>query len=116
MDQMTKLERAVIDKLAELRNPYIPNLRQHIPHIQVLERKMTGVGFYTDMVSSLGPMSAQEGSVEGVSAKSPNDSSLMSFILWVDPEGTCTLEGFTYTDDWPADSEDYTVYLEKRSL
>ncbi|MEL6824943.1 MAG: hypothetical protein AAFN91_01755 [Pseudomonadota bacterium] len=114
MNQMTKLERAVIDKLADVRNPYIPNLRQHIPHIQVLDRAMTGAGFYTDMMSSLGPMSAQEGKVEGVSAKSPNDTSLMSFILWVDQDGTCALEGFTYADDWPADSEDYTVFLEQR--
>lgn len=116
MEQMTKLERAVIDKLAEVRNPLIPNLGQHIPHIRVLDREMTGVGFYTNMASSLGPMCSQEGRVEGVSARSPNDGSLMSFILWVDQEGTFTLEGLTYADDWPADSEDYTVFLEQRPL
>ena len=113
---MTKLERAVIEKLAEVRNPLIPNLREHIPHIRVLDRDMTGVGFYTNMASSLGPMSAREGRVEGVSAKSPNDASLISFILWVDQDGICTLEGFTYSDDWPADSNEYTAFLEQPPL
>lgn len=109
---MTKLEQAVLDKLADIRNPLIPNLRQHIPHIQVLDRAMTGVGFFTKMVSSLGQISTQEGRVEGVSANSPDKSVWLGFILWVDKNGTCVLEGYTGEDNWPANAEDYTASLD----
>jgi hypothetical protein len=107
MEQMTKLERAVIDKLAEVQNPVITNLKQHIPHFQVLDRDMTGAGFYTKLVSSLGPISSQEGRVEGVSAKSPDKAAWLGFILWVDKNGTCVLEGFTAEDHWPANADDF---------
>ena len=109
---MTKLERAVIDKLAEVQNPVIPGLKQHIPHIQVLDRDMTGVGFYTKLVSSLGPISSQEGRVEGVSAKSPNNSAWLGFILWADKNGTCVLEGFTAENHWPVNADEFTAYRE----
>ncbi len=112
MEQMTKLERAVLDKFAESPHPMISDIRKHIPHVQILEREMTGVGFYTKMASSLGPVSMREGRIEGVSAESPNLSAMLGFILWLDKDGTCTLEGFTAEDHWPENADEYTTRLD----
>lgn len=104
--ELNQLEKTVIKSLAQSDESI---LSQHIPYIRALEREMTGVGFFTKLKSSLGPLSNTDRKIGGVSAESPDRKSWLSFILWLDADGTGTLEGHTTSDHWPPNAEQFTV-------
>jgi hypothetical protein len=97
MDNLSALERAVLDAIAL----QLPDLAESLAHQQqlarVTARANTGAGFYTTFDVSAGPL------VEGVSSPVGNVSATihglehgMGFLLWLKDGKMHQLEGYSF--------------------
>ena len=106
MEGLTKLERAVLEKLLDGdNNVFLEMLREQLPGITVSNRDYTGVGFYTDLVVApklvrkvAQPTNMTWGDVEADIEGTQHGA---GFLLYVKNGIVSTLEGFTYDEPWP---------------
>jgi hypothetical protein len=83
----SSLEKAVMEKLLEGDEPALKVLREQWRNSRVLNRKLTGVGFYHGA----------------------------GFVLFVDDGVISFLEGFTYDEPWPEDAGSFELWYLKGS-
>jgi hypothetical protein len=101
---LTPLEAQVIRMLLEGENAVLAILRQQAEQVRVSSRKMTGVGFFTDLaldpqaVRVAGSPSFRLGDVNGTAA---NVKHGLGFLLYVKDGVLRQLEGYTYDEPWP---------------
>lgn len=104
MTMLTPLERAVIQKLLAGDDKILGSLRRQFEAAKVIQREMTGVGFYTTFavppeIDRLpGNRSFNFGDVE---AEIPGLNSGAGFLLFVKDGALDFLEGYTYDEPWP---------------
>jgi hypothetical protein len=110
VDHLTKLERAVLEKLLAGDLPALVALRSQVRSSRIVERRMTGVGFFTTFAVppevprvqgsfQLGDVSAE---IEGLSGGA-------GFILWVNDGVLDMLEGYTIEGPWPEEIREFSL-------
>ena len=116
MDDLTKLERAVLDMLLAGGLPAAEMLRAHVRVGRVVERRMTGVGFFmTFAVPSDAPRGHGSFQLGDVLAKIEGLSHGAGFVLWVKNGALDILEGYTFDEPWPDEILNFTVeYIDHR--
>ncbi len=109
----TPLEQAVIDMLLESQGEPLDTIRQQLAHATIAERRFTGVGFFTDFVippdapvrRDLADMTLGDIAVEF-----PNLQHGAGFVLFIRGGVVVMLEGYTYDESWPANTEEFTLH------
>jgi hypothetical protein len=104
MTTLTPLEDQVIRMLLAKDDEVLAVLRLQVDHAKVSSRRMTGVGFYTDIVvareaaRAINRPSFKLGDVNGTAA---NVKHGLGFLLYVTDGVLSMLEGYTYDEPWP---------------
>jgi hypothetical protein len=102
MDDLTKLERAVLDMLLAGELPAAEVLRAHVRVGRVAERRMTGVGFFTTFaVPADAPRVHGSFQLGDVLATIEGLTHGAGFVLWVKDGALGVLEGYTFDEPWP---------------
>jgi len=118
MNQLTKVEHAVISKLLEGDEPLLSALREQFDKITDCSRRSTAVGFFTDFtISPLAPQLNPSRSLylSDVLLTSANLRTAASFILFIRDGVLRQLEGYTVsTEPWPIEMTEFKLsYLVK---
>ncbi len=107
------LEEAVLRKLLEGNHPVLAALRQQLVGIAVIERKLTGVGFYTTFSTDEAatavtiPVGGSPfGDVEATIAGMKHGA---GFLLWLKDGWLHELEGYSYDEPWPERVADFSL-------
>jgi hypothetical protein len=102
MNEMTNLERDVLDMLLAGDDRTLQALRKQLPSCAVQKRENTGVGFFTyfdtgdsDPVDSINLRFGDViGDIEGLQEGA-------GFVLYVEKGRLTMLEGYSYGEQWP---------------
>ncbi len=109
---MNSLEQAVLDKMLAGDHPILEALRRSLLTVVVKSRRLTGVGFFTDLELP-----------DGISFPWPGSSRLVisdllgeiqgldhgvGFVAFIEA-GSFTLEGYTYDEPWPKEIESFEL-------
>ena len=112
---LTKLEEAVMRMLLDGDDSSLRILRQQFAKASLHSREMTGVGFYTtfalpeDIERLPGNPRISFGDVE---ATMPSLQHGACFVLWIIDSRLNVLEGYTYDEPWPEETDSFTlVYI-----
>jgi hypothetical protein len=87
-------------------------LRKQISALQVRERKMTGVGFFTRFIIPAGVPKPGDGptfQIGGVAADIDHLEHGAGFLLFIVGGQIETLEGCTYDEPWPKDVSSFNL-------
>jgi hypothetical protein len=102
--QMNSLELAVLDKMLAGDHPILEGLRRSLLRVVVRSRKLTGVGFFTDLELPDGTSFPWPGTsrfiVNDVNGQIGGSEHGAGFVAFIDKDSFC-LEGFTYDEPWP---------------
>ena len=111
---LTSLESAVIEKFLAREGEAFTLLRAQLPHLTVVDRKFTGVGFFTDFVLSPGASvrpAEIESPLSGVAAQLPGLEHSVGFLLFLERGVIHTLEAYTHADDqWPEKTDEFRIF------
>jgi hypothetical protein len=110
---LTDLENAVLTML--LRKPDEPfnTLRQQLRHATVSGREFTGVGFFTEFAlrrDSPVCRDLPDMALGDVGANVPNLEHGIGFVLFVRGGALSTLEGYTYDEPWPDNTDGFALF------
>jgi hypothetical protein len=106
MNTLTPFEQAVLEKLLSGESDRYRILQKQIGALHVTERKMTGVGFFTDFsISDDAPKLPNEATfhISDVGADINDLKHGAGFVLFIRKGKIEMLEGFTYDEPWPKD-------------
>jgi hypothetical protein len=112
MNDLTALERDVMQILLNGDDPVLVILREQLKVATVSERKMTGVGFYTHFsVSTTVSRVLENPSFEigDIAAQIQGVQHGAGFLLFVKDGFLSFLEGFTYDEPWPEQIAKYEL-------
>ena len=112
MNDLTTLEREVMQKLLDGDDLVLAILREQLNVTTVSERKMTGVGFYTNFLVRSDARHASENpsfEIGDVIAQIPGVKHGAGFLLFVRDGALSFLEGFTYDVPWPEHIAEYQL-------
>jgi hypothetical protein len=112
MNTVTSLENQVMEMLLAGDEDILATLRHQYRQSQVLSRKMTGVGFYTDFSVPPGAprlTDKRRFRLGDVNGKAANIENGVGFVLHVVDGALATLEGYTYDEPWPEAIHDLTL-------
>ncbi len=113
MTPLNDLEREAMNYLLRGDHPVLAVLREQLESASVVERRLTGVGFFTDFeVSSRTPRLADVGRfiVGDVHAEVSGLAHGAGFLLFVEQGALGTLECFIVEDSWPTDAKLLRLY------
>ena len=91
-------------------------VREQLAHATVGKREFSGAGFFTDFVvptdarvrRDLPPME-----IGDVGAEVPGLQHGAGFLLFIRDSGVSMLEGFTYDEPWPINTDEFKVHKQK---
>jgi len=122
-ERLSALERAVLDLLLSREEDGYEALREQLTTAEVIARRMTGAGFFTDLgvsqdapraPSSVGnPLGHGKAHEQDVFADIEGMEYGAGFVLWLEDGQISTLEGFSYADAWPEEVTAFDVRWEK---
>jgi hypothetical protein len=115
MERPNALEEAVLAKLVEGEHGTLVTLKDQLRDIEVLERKLTGVGFFTTLrVSPVARRLTSRRSFRfgDVIAQMSGLRHGAGFVLFVDDGVITGLEGYTFDEQWPQSTERLTLNFE----
>lgn len=105
MEDLSRLERAVLEKLLLGDQEALELLRRQLATAQVVHREMTGAGFLTRLVVSQSLPAADIPSkvyLGDVVAEVEGLRYGLGFILFIEHGRLALLEGYTHQENWPA--------------
>jgi len=112
MSDLTQLEQELMKMLLDGDDPVLVVLREQLRVATVLERKMTGAGFYTDFsVSPIAPRCVEHLSFEiaDLIARLKGAEHGAGFVLFIREGQLKMLEGFTFDEPWPDQITEYKL-------
>ena len=113
MEKLTKLEKAVLEKLLNGKAEVFQILFKQYLAVQVVDRELTGVGFWTNFTIPATTMKLS-GSPSfwfgDVHAKIDGLEHGAGFELLVKDGCLCMLEGYSYDEPWPEDIHTFHLY------
>jgi hypothetical protein len=118
METLNPLEKAVLEKLLSGESERYRILQKQICALRITERKMTGVGFFTDFsLPDDVPKLPDEASfhISDVAADINGLKHGAGFVLFVKQGVVYMLEGFTYDEPWPQDIHGFHLYYDGTS-
>jgi|HubBroStandDraft_1064217.scaffolds.fasta_scaffold371288_2 hypothetical protein len=112
MNDLTALERDVMQMLLNGDDPVLAILREQLRVATVSERKMTGVGFHTHF--SVPPTTSRvlenpSFEIGDIAAQVQGVQHGAGFLLFVRDGFLSFLEGFTYDEPWPEQITKYEL-------
>ena len=113
---LTDFEKHILELILAGDHHVLQSLRSQLGNCCVTNREFTGCGFFTSLEVVPSESVARIGSrrlhVGGVVAKIPGLKHGAGFILFVKNGYMCTLEGYTYNEQWPASFDSYELAYE----
>ena len=110
---LTPLERAVLNELLQGDYPPLAELRQQVLVSWVVTRDLTGVGFFTTLAvpqdAARSRLPRTEVRLTGVDAEIEGLEHGAGFVLYVTDGALDALEGYSYDEPWPNDSDNFKV-------
>lgn len=88
-------------------------VRQQLSHATVAKRKFTGVGFFTEIaLPADAPVRRDLPSthIGDVGAEFPRLQHGAGFVLFIRDGVVSMLEGFTYDEPWPTDTDEFKIH------
>lgn len=110
---LTRLETEVMNLLLEGDAHEQKILRQQFSVATILKRELTGVGFFLNFLVPEDVPKLTDCKIKtigNIGAKSPQIPNDAGFVLFLKDGVIDFLEGFTYSDPWPAEIEDFELY------
>jgi hypothetical protein len=113
------LEHEVIETLLRPDPPVFIALRMQFAECQMVARKLTGVGFFTDLSlrAYATPAKVKPGrlALGDVQARLEGLQHGAGFVLWIENGLLATLEAFSYDEPWPEVVNEFSVQPATRS-
>jgi len=108
---LSKIEKAVLEKLFDGKLPLLIQLRQQLTRCTVTKREFTGSGFYTTLgvpedVRRIDGFDIKFGDVVG---EIPELSSGVGFLLYIKDGVLDMLEGYSYDEPWPSSVDSFDL-------
>lgn len=109
---LTRLESAVLD--AMLDKPAVPfrTLRRQLCYAIVSKREFTGVGSFSKFdLPAAAPVARNlpDMTIGGAGVEMPGLKHGAGFVLFVRGGAAAMLEGYTYDEKWPENTEEFTL-------
>lgn len=109
---LTSFEAAALNAILKGNDPDLEVLRRQAAQAEVIERVLTGVGFYTNVrIPAELPRTASGRAKydrRSVGVKIDGVANGAGVMVWIGEDGSIKqLEGFTYDDRWPEEIEGY---------
>ena len=109
---LTALEQAVIAALLDKGGEPYATIREQFAHATVAERSFSGVGFFTEFV--LPPDAPVRRDLADITfgeveADFPGLQNGAGFVLFIRDGAVAMLEGYTYDEPWPTQTDDFTL-------
>ena len=112
-DELSPLERDVIDTILAPDHPVMHVLRRQFERCHVASRRFTGVGFFTvlDVATDVEPAPVKPGAMDlgDVTATIEGLQHGAGFVLFVRDGALTELEGFSFDEPWPDPSARFEV-------
>jgi len=111
MNDLTTLERKVMQALLDGEDDILSILREQLEATVVVKRKMTGVGFFTTFAVSDDVRRADDRSfkLDDVIASISGLAHGAGFLLYVEHGALHMLEGYTYDEPWPKEISEFEL-------
>lgn len=114
--EQTPLEAAVLERLLAGEHPVLARLREQVSRAEVVERDLTGVGFFTSFrvpaSSPLDPVPGPRLVFGDVHATIDGLVHGAGFLLYVESGFVTTLEGYCYGETWPEGHQSFELRYE----
>ncbi len=113
---LTSFERKVLALFLDHEGRAASTLREQVEATEEVSRKMTGVGFQTEIDPPKHVVTADglDAVLGGITGRHPNDPDPLLFNLFIREGKLTLLEGLALSNVWPADEEmivlDYPAY------
>ena len=110
---LTPLEKAVLDAMLEGGGESFEAVRQQLAHATIAKREFSGVGFFTEFVVPVdAPVRRNLPSMEigNVGAEFRSLQHGAGFVLFIRDGVVSMLEGYTYDEPWPTDTDEFRVH------
>lgn len=112
-DELTDLERGVIEKLLAGEHPVLELLREQSRTCRLKKRELTGCGFFTelemDRTVKAAPTVQENLRIGGVKARIAGLEHGAGFVLFVSGGYLDMLEGYSYDEPWPEAITDFEL-------
>ena len=118
METLNSLETAILEKMLSGDKEPFNTLRRQYRRAKVMERRFTGVGFFTHIYvpSDAARLPDREGlEIGDVSAEIAGLRDGADFVLFVRDGAIDTLEGFCYDEAWPDPATATRVFFNQLS-
>jgi len=109
---LSPLEKAVLDLMLDKPGEPFDTAREHLACAIVSERKFTGVGFFTHFaIPPDAPVRRDlpDATIGDVGAQFPTLENGAGFLLFIRGGVITMLEGYTYDEAWPTDTDGFKV-------
>lgn len=110
---LTSLEEAVLDAMLDKPGEPFETIRQQLAYATIAKREFTGVGFFTRFaIPADAPARRDLPSMHigDVGAEFPQLQHGAGLLLFIRDGVVSTLEGFTYDERWPTDTDEFEVH------
>jgi hypothetical protein len=113
MEQLDKLEAAVLRALFEGDEPLLQPFRSQVEVCWVTRRELTGVGFFTDLglpqdIPKVS-LNRRRATLCDIHAEIPGLRYGAGFIVYIEDGLLVLLEGYSYQEEWPTNVEDFKL-------
>jgi hypothetical protein len=109
---LTPLEKAVLDMMLDKPGEPFDTVRQQLATATVTKREFSGVGFFTNFeLPADAPVRRDlpDATLGGVNAAFPNLQHGAGFLLFIRGGVVTTLEGYTYDEQWPTRTDEFSL-------
>jgi hypothetical protein len=112
----TPLEKTVLDAMLDQPGEPFETVRKQLAHAAISKREFSGVGFFTHFVV---PMDAPvrrdlpSREISHVGAEFPSLQHGAGFVLFIRDGVVRMLEGFTYDEPWPTNTDKFKVHKQE---
>jgi hypothetical protein len=110
---LTPLEKSVLDRMLDRQGEPFHTLRRQLSLATVSKRKFSGVGFFTEFaLSKDAPVNEDlaDMTVGDVGAEIPGLEHGAGFVLFVRNGAIRMLEGYTYDENWPENTDGFRLF------
>lgn len=110
---LTPLEQSVLDLLLDKPGEPFETLRQHLAHASVVQRQLTGHGFFTDFSVAVDAPVRRDlpnAAFGDVTAQIPGLQHGAGFVVFVRDGVLSMLEGYAYDEEWPENTDEFQLF------
>jgi hypothetical protein len=113
---LTPLEKAVLDTMLDKPGEPFETVKKQLAHAAIASREFSGVGFLTDfVVPPDAPVrrDSPDKEIGPVGAEFPGLQHGAGFLLFIRDGVVSMLEGYTYDETWPTNTDDFEVHTQE---